>query len=292
MKLAIDIGSNTMKCLLGKVENGRVVKIFEQTVDSRICADGARLVPNAAKLVSDAVLLFKKNAEPFGSFRTVVVATSALRDAENRDAVVAEVLRLTGEKITVLSGGEEARLSYAGAVSGLDAPRECFYFDLGGGSLELVYGDGCDALKFTSIPIGAVRLTREFFPNGEISFESLEALRAKVRRCVSDALCGFPKTDCVVCAGGAVVAARMLKKRLGLAGREDVISLSDMLKMAELLRGVSAAERTEKFGIPPLRADIVCAAFETVAVLMRCIGAAEITHTFFNLRYGVVLSNL
>lgn len=79
--LAIDIGSNTIKCLLGRVENCAVARLYERTLDRRIMGSGA-LVPNAADVVSDSVSLFVREAAAFApAFKTVAVATSALRDS-------------------------------------------------------------------------------------------------------------------------------------------------------------------------------------------------------------------
>lgn len=293
MKLAIDIGSNTIKCLLGEPENRGVRVLYEESLDWRICGGSSALVPDAAEIISRAIVHFKIAAKKFSpTFETVAVATSALREATERDAVISAVFGATGEKIEILSGEDEARLSYAGAVSGLDNPAPCLYFDLGGGSLELVYGDGRAAQISRSLKLGAVRLTREFFGDSEPTPETLAKLRAKAEAALRQAAGDFPKIGAVVCAGGAVVAARLLKKRLWLAGAEDEITLADMELLARLMRESTLAERVEKYAIPPRRADIICAAFETVLVLMRVFGVEKIKHTFFNLRYGIILSDI
>lgn len=280
--LAIDIGSNTIKCLLGRVENGAVARLYERTLDRRIMGSGA-LVPNAAGVVSDSVSLFMREAAAFApAFKTVAVATSALRDSPRRGEITAAVAENTGVEIRVLSGGEEARLSFSGAMGDplIDASKKCAYFDLGGGSMEIVAGQNGVVKCARSLNVGAVRLMRECAsPDGYF-----ERARAEFAASLAD----FPKTELLVGAGGAVVAARFMKAKLGLSGAENEISLDDIEKCYAAVLPLSVGGRVEKFGISAGRADIIPAAFACIIELMRSLGKTRLTHTFCNIRYGIV----
>ncbi|MBQ6534300.1 MAG: hypothetical protein IJI37_03950 [Opitutales bacterium] len=285
MTLAIDIGSNTIKCLLGRARGGIVEKLYEKSLDCRILQSGGILVPDAADMISEAVALFEREASEFcPNFETELVATSALRGSVSREAVVAEVVRKTSRKIRVLSGEEEADLSFRGAMSDplVKASFPCAYFDLGGGSLEIVAG-GAGGVEFSaSIPVGAVRLTRgcasadEYFSVSKKAFES--------------ALKDFPKTRTLIGAGGAVVAARFMKKMFFDAGAENEIPLDILKKCYAVVSSMSAAERVEKLRISAGRADIIPAAFACIISLMEFLGKETLVHTFHNLRYGIILS--
>ena len=119
MKLVIDIGSNTIKCLLAKVDEfGNIQKLFEHSLESRISAGGGILVENASTLISNSIEVLMEKAKTYcNNFQSIAVATSALRDASNKDDIIADVLEKTSVAINVLSGYEEARLSYLGACS-------------------------------------------------------------------------------------------------------------------------------------------------------------------------------
>ena len=101
-------------------------------------------------------------------------------------------------------------------------------------------------------------------------------------------LADFPKTELLVGAGGAVVAARFMKAKLGLSGAENEISLDDIEKCYAAVLPLSVGGRVEKFGISAGRADIIPAAFACIIELMRSLGKTRLTHTFCNIRYGIV----
>ena len=285
MILAIDIGSNTIKCLLGYAENGSVIRVYEQSLDNRILDNGGVLVGNADAMIADSIAIFEMSAKKYcDKFQVEVVATSALRDCDCREKIVASVFEKTGRKIRILSGDEEAKLSFAGAMSDvlIDSSKRSAYFDLGGGSLEIVSGQNCVVDFSCSIAIGAVRLTRTCKDNEEYAQVS--------RMAISQALANFPKCEQLVGAGGAVVASRFMKQKLGLGGAENIISIDDMRECLKAVLALSVDERVEKFAISRNRADIIPAAFASIIELMEFLKMNELTHTFCNIRYGIILS--
>jgi len=286
MRLAIDIGSNTIKCLLGEAVNGRVSRVYEESLDNRIMASGGSLCAGAAEMIADSVKYFEAKAAAFNtSFDVETVATSALRDYGDRDEIIAYVLEKTGRKITVLSGEDEARLAYLGALSdpALNDSDRCAFFDLGGGSMEVVFGFGGKAKYFKSLPLGAVRLTREL--------SGAEECAAFTKEVFAKNLADIPQSDFLAAAGGAVAAARIMKKKLGLGGEENVIKLSEIEEFLSIVLLLTLDERVSKFSISANRADILPAAFVCVAELMKFLHKSDLTHTFCNLRYGLIIEN-
>lgn len=306
MKLVIDIGSNTIKCLLASVAKdsacrgaGVVKKLFEKTLPSRISAGEGKLVGGAERIVAGSVQTLvdaARTAAGCAAFDITAVATSALRDAPERDFVAAFVKARTGVDIQILSEKREAELSFKGAmadsaVEAAVAERPCVFFDLGGGSMEVVFGskDGVDLAE--SFRLGAVSITKKF---PEIarkpSMGDIERVSEFAKRTFSGKIPHAQSGSVLVGAGGAVVASRMMKKRLGLSGAENLVSLSDMKTMIGLVCAETDFGRSEKFGIDAARADIIPAAFVVIAALMEHLGVSEMIHTFSNLRYGVLLS--
>ena len=148
--------------------------------------------------------------------------------------------------------------------------------------MEVVAGQFGTVGFARSIDVGAVRLTRECASNAEYFERSADAIRS--------ALAGFPETEILVGAGGAVVAARLMKQKLGLGGAENSLSFADSQKCYEAVAPLSPSECVEKFSVPAGRADILPAAFACIIELMRYLRKDRLVHTFNNMRYGLVLA--
>lgn len=292
MTLAIDIGSNTIKCLLGENVEGRVGKLYESTLNCRISA-GAGIVPDASRKIAQCVNFFISEAEEFClNFDVKMVATSALRDSAKGGCICDDVFKLTGYRIRILSGDEEARLSYAGAMSddSIDKSAESAFFDLGGGSMEVVFGKNGEVREASSLRLGAVRLAKMFGAEKIVDAKTIEKMSAHVRGAFASGL-ARRQIETLVGAGGAVVAARLLKKAMNLGGTENEITVSQMREMLQAISPLTVEERVSKYEISAGRADIVPAAFVVITELMDYLGRDTLVHTFHNIRYGLILSD-
>lgn len=292
MTLAIDIGSNTIKCLLGEKKGAGVEKLYESTLNCRISA-GAGIVPDASRKIAQCVNFFISEAEEFClDFGVRMVATSALRDSAKGGCICDEVFKLTGFKIQILSGEEEARLSYAGAMSdgALDKSAQSAFFDLGGGSMEVVFGKNGEVQSASSLKLGAVRLAKMFGADGAISSGVLSEMSQYVCGALENGL-ERGRADALVGAGGAVVAARFLKKAMNLGGAENEITVSQLREMLCAISPLTPEERVAKYEISAGRADIVPAAFVAIIGLMEYLGRDTLVHTFHNIRYGLILAD-
>lgn len=293
MTLAIDIGSNTMKCLLGRPSGALVDALYERTLDSRICAPDGGLVKNASLLISEAIKMFISEARNFcPSFKIVAVATSALRDSPEGGNVVKDVRASTSVNIRILSGYEEARLSYFGAMRGVGGSRESAFFDLGGGSLELVFGDGLNVLESFSMPVGSVRMTSKYFSGGFVTPGASLEMSDEISKVLGATVPCRHAYNRLIGVGGGVVAARFLKRRMAFPGPESEISLPEMEAMFGEVASRTPLERCQELGIPKGRADIVPAAFLTIIGLMKFLNSAILLHTFYNIRYAVILGGI
>lgn len=169
---AIDCGTNSIRLLVADAQRGEngAVRLSDLTRQMRIVRLGqgvdktGRLDPAAIDRTIDAVVEYERMISRLGATKVRFVATSASRDAENRDEFVAAVRSVLGIEPEVVEGTEEASLSFAGAVSGLGgtAPAPMLVVDIGGGSTELVLGDS-QVRQAISVDMGAVRVTEKFF---------------------------------------------------------------------------------------------------------------------------------
>ena len=145
----IDIGSNSVRLMLGAMENGRAVSLGKTLCTTRLARgldETHRLQPDRMADSLNAIEEFCRKAQSFG-VPAYLYATSAVRDAENRDAFLAKIKERTGRDTMVLSGEEEGRLAYHAATSGTGT-----VFDIGGGSLQVV-----TPKQAMSFPCGCVR---------------------------------------------------------------------------------------------------------------------------------------
>jgi exopolyphosphatase/guanosine-5'-triphosphate,3'-diphosphate pyrophosphatase len=173
---AVDLGTNTTRLLVGRVEDDRVEELHRETRITRL-GEGVdarrRLLPVPIARVRNALTDYRRTAESLGAERTLLVATSAVRDAENGEAFLGEIEWSYGFSTRLLSGGEEARLTQRG-VGELDAAA--LLVDIGGGSTELVL-DGFQ----TSLPLGSVRFTERHGDDVDASIEAARALLPELR---------------------------------------------------------------------------------------------------------------
>jgi len=168
---AVDLGSNTTRLLVGRVEDGRVDELHRESRITRL-GEGVdsrrRLLPLPIARVRNVLTDYRRTAESLGADRTLLVATSAVRDAENGEAFLGEIEWSYGFATQLLSGDEEAQLTQRG-VGELGAAT--LLVDIGGGSTELVL----DGFR-TSLPLGSVRFTERHGEGVEASVEAARAL--------------------------------------------------------------------------------------------------------------------
>ena len=185
---SIDIGTNTILMLVAEVENGldyhnglphvnRLADFYEVPRVGKNVSSSGMLSMEAMERGIEVLAKYISIAREYGVEKIVASATSAVRDAANREYFIEAAKSKFGIDIEVITGETEARLGYLAAVSGAphpDAPT--FVIDIGGGSTELSYGTGTKPGILMSIDVGAVRVTEKFFGahNPPSDYESRE----------------------------------------------------------------------------------------------------------------------
>ncbi len=167
----IDVGSNTIHLLVGKVENGGVMPVTGEKVSARLGAGvekTGRIQDERLELASEAIGMFARISALNGAPEPAILATSAVRDAENGLELNEKVAKLTGLNMRLISGEEEADLGFRGAISAIGPSWEgpVLVVDLGGGSAQLIVGEPSSGpLMQVSLPLGTNRTTpRELDP--------------------------------------------------------------------------------------------------------------------------------
>jgi exopolyphosphatase / guanosine-5'-triphosphate,3'-diphosphate pyrophosphatase len=210
----IDIGSNTTRLLVADAGNGHLRELVTQRDFTRIgkSLDAGGAIP-AAKIAETAevVATQAKVAREVGAERIVTVATAAIRNAPNREELLAAIERAGGMQLDVLTGEEEARLSFVGATRTLlhSAEGTIAVIDVGGGSSEIAIGEPDGAMAWSaSFRIGSGFLADAYLRSDPPSVDELE----KVRRHVAGTFEGLepPRADSAVAVGGTATSLRRL----------------------------------------------------------------------------------
>jgi exopolyphosphatase/guanosine-5'-triphosphate,3'-diphosphate pyrophosphatase len=177
---AVDLGTHATRLLVADVEDGRIEEIERDLVFTKLGEDvdkRRRLLPLPIARVRNCLSDYRRRIEGLGAERTLAVGTSAIRDAENGEAFLGEVEWSYGFTTRLLSGEEEGMLTFRGATSDREVGNGTLVVDIGGGSTELVTGDGFHV----STDLGCVRLTERFLHTDPPTRPELEACAEHVR---------------------------------------------------------------------------------------------------------------
>lgn len=191
---SVDIGTNTVLLLVAEIEDGKINPLEEKQRIPRL----GKGVDKAKNLHPESIRRVLANLKEYKNFldekypevahQTIVTATSAVRDASNRDEFIGAVLSETSWKIRLLSGQEEAQTTYRGALSVLEdrSDKANLILDIGGGSTELAFGRGYELEHAISIDMGSVRFTERFLENDPPKDEQIRQMVTEIRRLLSD----------------------------------------------------------------------------------------------------------
>jgi len=162
---AIDLGTNSTRLLIADVVDGRIEEVERRVVITRL-GEGVdtrrHLLPAPIARVRNVLTDFRRELEALGAVRTLAIATSAVRDAENGEAFLGEVEWSYGFTTRLLSGDEEGLLAFRGVTAGRVLEERTLILDVGGGSTELILADAGGVRAHVSLDVGSVRLTERF----------------------------------------------------------------------------------------------------------------------------------
>jgi exopolyphosphatase/guanosine-5'-triphosphate,3'-diphosphate pyrophosphatase len=227
------------------------------------------------------------------------VGTSALRDARGGADFVREAAALLGEAPRVISGDEEARLTFRGALAGLSLPPgPAAVVDIGGGSTEIIFGAsdaaGVSLERAVSLDIGSVRLTERYLPSDPPTADEILALQAEVDRQLA-ALLPHPEATLVAVAGTATTLAAVAREIVPYEGaRVHGLSLeaAEIDALARRLAALPVAARRALPGLEPKRADVIAAGALLLARVLRWGAWSRLTVSDRGVRWGLALDGL
>jgi exopolyphosphatase / guanosine-5'-triphosphate,3'-diphosphate pyrophosphatase len=267
----VDLGSNAVRFLLAKVKPDKGYRVLvEERVPTRLGGGAPGTLPRAA--IDDTLRavhrFFVEHRTEGRGPRVVAIATSAVRDARNRDRLLAPLRYREGIDVQVLSARAEARLGAVAALRSLDFD-EALVADLGGSSLQLSRVRDGRVVKAASLPLGAVRTTRRFLPHDPPRPRELRVLRHAVREQLLDALPPAQRGDVLVGLGGTVRTLASIHLRGKSRDRHGLrLAQSDVTAVRERLERLSPRKRRKIRGLKTERADIILAGAIVIEELM------------------------
>ncbi|KRC34267.1 exopolyphosphatase [Oerskovia sp. Root918] len=266
---AIDCGTNSIRLLVADVDSTTgVLTELDRRMEVVRLGQGVdrtgRLAPEALARTLDQAAEYAAVIDELGATRTRFVATSATRDAENRGEFVEGVLARLGVEPEVVSGNEEAELSFRGATGVVAAHHEGPFVvvDLGGGSTEIVLGTDAPEAAW-SMDVGCVRLTERHLRSDPPTAEEIAAARADVRAALDVATQTVPLGKAATLVGLAGSVTTVTAHALGLErydrDRIDgaVLTVEQTLTACEDLLGRTRAEREALGFMHPGRIDVI-----------------------------------
>ncbi len=282
----MDIGTNSVRLLipdpddlLNSSKYLRVTRIGEGVNQNRRLSDAAmdRTLAGIGELL--------EIAGARGIHEIHAMATSAVRDADNRDVFVKRLQDEFDISLEIISGEEEARLGYLGAIQGFGFDlEEVLVVDIGGGSTELIHLKGGTLEKMKSFDIGAVRLTEIFDPADPPRQDEMDRMAAYAEGILGDFVEGFRGE--VLGIGGTITTLAAVDMALAVYDRKRIhasrITAEKISKIYRDLMVLDKRRRKEVVGLDPLRADIILSGMVILKVLMEKAGVSSVLVSDFD----------
>jgi exopolyphosphatase/guanosine-5'-triphosphate,3'-diphosphate pyrophosphatase len=277
---AVDLGTNSTRLLVADVEDGAVREIARrlritrlgESVDTR-----RKLLPVAIARVRNVLTDYRRELERLGAERTLAVATSAVRDADNGEAFLGEVEWSYGFETRLLSGDEEAALTYRGVAAGRAVAPGTMIVDIGGGSTELILPD-----RHVSLDVGCVRLTERFGEDADAAGSHVAGL--------------LPEWQVGAAIGVAGTVTSLAALDLGLVDYDaerihgHALPAAGVDEQLSRLAALPVEERRQLPGLEPERAPVIVAGAAILRSILRHFRLDTIEASEHDLLHGVALA--
>jgi exopolyphosphatase/guanosine-5'-triphosphate,3'-diphosphate pyrophosphatase len=292
---AIDCGTNSVRLLVADVDGEEIVDLTRRMEIVRLGQGVDRtgvLAPDAIERTRVALLDYAAEIDRLGATRVRMVATSATRDARNAAEFRAMVTAVLGTPPEVVTGDEEARLSFLGAVRGLPEARY-LVVDIGGGSTEFVVGSST-VDSAVSMDIGCVRMTERYLHTDPPTGPEIAAARADIVEKVDQALAKVGRETNVVGLAGSVTTVAGIA--LDLPAYDPVrihhsrLSTVDSRRITDELLRMTREQRLAVPVMHPGRADVIGAGALILTTILDRTGAAEVVVSEHDILDGIATS--
>jgi len=301
---AIDVGTNSFHLVVASVDaDGHFEVLTREREPVRLGSGGEdmkRLTADALDRGIAALDRMRLIADHAGAATVTAVATSAVREADNRGEFVARARVEAGVDIEVVSGVEEARLIHLGVMAAVPLlDKRHLVIDIGGGSTEFIVGDGAEPLLMRSLKLGSIRLTDRFFPEGRSRQRAVRECRIHIESFLGrlPAEIGELGFETAVGSSGTIMALA----RMCAIGRGDRDSRTGRLSFtakelrsltADLANATTPARRLDIEGLEERRADIIVGGALLLSETFKLLGVKRMEVSDYALREGILFEQM
>lgn len=301
---AVDVGTNSLHLVVARTTDGDRFEVISREKEMVRLGSGStdmkELAPDAVDRAVAALDRFRRIADSHGA-PLRAVATSAVREAQNRDLLLHRARDEARVDIEVVSGVEEARLIHLGVLQALEVfDRRLLLCDIGGGSTELLIGEQGEVLASVSLKLGAIRLTNRFFAHERLHPSAVDSCRRHIQELLSSFERQVRDHGFEVAVGSSGTIEQVLRIARGLGGEEPLRTLNGATlsrqQVAAVVKAAVAARRAGTTGdLPDLdvkRADILLAGVLVLEGVVERFGIEELVVSEYALREGVFLDTI
>lgn len=296
---SIDIGTNTILLLIAEMRRGKLKTLFDTETIVRL-GEGVHkneiLSEEAMQRGFHTLKGYLKRCQEMEVQKIFAVGTSALREAKNSDHFLKKVKEEFDLFIDVISGEEEARLSFLSVAKDLKKSwKNLLVVDVGGGSTELILGKGDEIIRWVSLPLGIVRFTERFLLSDPVKEEEYRTMVEEIRK----QLPNFPILKnplSMVSVGGTGTALASVEQGLEKFMIERihrfVLTREALRNQLFSYRSKTTEERKEMRGLPPSRADVILAGGTILYLIMEKFDCSSLMVNGHGVRYGLLYEKL
>jgi exopolyphosphatase / guanosine-5'-triphosphate,3'-diphosphate pyrophosphatase len=293
----VDLGTNSTRLLVADVTNGTVAELDRRLEITRLgegVDERRQLLPQAVARVRNVLVDYRRALEELNAERTLAIATSAVRDAENGEAFLGEIEWSYGFRTQLLSGDDEALLTFRGVSAGRAVAGGTLVVDVGGGSTELILG-GADGVAFhESLDLGCVRLTERFLKSDPPTQRELTDCAGYVQSLLNERV--PPGLGAARAIGVAGTVTTLATLDLGLEEEDPERVHGHVLKTSRIadeltqLAQTPLAKLRKRPGLHPERAPVIVAGAVVVLEVMRSFGFDELEVSERDIMHGAALA--
>jgi exopolyphosphatase / guanosine-5'-triphosphate,3'-diphosphate pyrophosphatase len=299
---AIDIGSNSIRQTIADVSPTGTIRVVDEMKAAPRLGAGLYETGELSEIaIENALITLGRMATlgaQLGVKQSEVIATSAVRDAENGEEFLDRVREETGLRVRILRGEDEARLAFRSALAHFDLGLgRAVVMDIGGGSLELALSEDGLVERLISLPLGAIRMSERYFGGGTKKKKGMRRLRKNVRLELRRQLAARHwQTARIFCSGGTFTSlASIYLARNGMEKAKTVhgtvVPRVELERIVDLLQAMSPAERQTVPGLNAARADIIVGGLAVAAEVAARVEAKELVVSAYGIREGILLES-
>jgi exopolyphosphatase/guanosine-5'-triphosphate,3'-diphosphate pyrophosphatase len=303
---AIDIGTNSFHLIVAKVDNKGIIKVLTRDKETvRLGKSSTDMKYISEQAMQRGISTLKRFKLICNSYNAEIraVATSATREALNKEEFITRVYETTGIKVEVVSGFEEARLIYSGVLQALPVIKEkVLLIDIGGGSTEFLVGEKGKVLYANSIKIGAVRLTEKYFPDGKFRRENIEDARLYVKSMINHIVREVKESgySSVIGTSGTITNIGMIINTAENGAEDEDYNYNSFTYGADsflriskkILRCEKISDIREIKGLDSDRIDIITSGTIILEQIFSELNISKITLSNYALREGIIFDTI